>query len=139
MRKFLAVVKHEYKKIVLKWSFLLATLLFPVLAAAFAVVPALIFSIKGEPTRIAVVDQTGKITPRLKENLSAERITAKAKQAAKDSATDLNASQEERMKRNAEQFGESLFLPIIIRMKNNSNKFAANLTAKLPIRNSTHI
>jgi hypothetical protein len=28
-----------------------------------------IFSIKGEPTRIVVVDQTGKIAPRLKENL----------------------------------------------------------------------
>ena len=33
MRKFLAVVKHEYKKIVLKWTFLIGTLLFPVIAA----------------------------------------------------------------------------------------------------------
>ena len=70
MKKFLAVVKHEYKKIVLKWSFLIATLLFPVFAGAFAVVPALIFSIKGEATRIVIVDQTGKIAPRIKENLS---------------------------------------------------------------------
>ncbi len=107
MRKFLAVVKHEYKKIVLKWSFLIGTLLFPILAAGFAIVPAIIFSIKGEPTRIALVDQTGKIAPRLRENLSAEKIMAKAKQAAKDSMTDINASQEEKMKRSAEQFGES--------------------------------
>ncbi len=107
MRKFLSVVKHEYKKIVLKWSFLLATLLFPLLAAAFAVVPALIFSIKGEATRIAVVDQTGKISPRLKTNLSPEKITKKARQAAKESAMDLNATQEEKMKRGAEQLGES--------------------------------
>lgn len=107
MRKFLAVVKHEYKKIVLKWSFLIGTLLFPIIAAGFAVVPAIIFSIKGEPTRIAVVDATGKITPRLRENLSAEKITAKAKQAAKDSMTDINASQEEKIKRSAEQLGES--------------------------------
>ena len=56
MRKFLAVVKHEYKKIVLKWSFIIGTLLFPVIAAGFAIVPAIIFSIKGEPTRIVVVD-----------------------------------------------------------------------------------
>ena len=68
MKKFLAVVKHEYKKIVLKWSFLIGTLLFPIIAAGFAVVPALIFSIKGEPTRIVVFDRTGKIESRLKES-----------------------------------------------------------------------
>ena len=72
MRKFLAVVKHEYRKVVLKWSFLIGTLLLPFLAACFAVVPAVIFYIKGEPTRIAIVDPTGKIAPRLRGNLSAE-------------------------------------------------------------------
>ncbi|MDQ3179565.1 MAG: ABC transporter permease [Acidobacteriota bacterium] len=107
MRKFFAVVKHEYKKIVLKWSFLIGTLLFPIIAAGFAVIPAIIFSIKGEPMRIAVVDSSGKIAPRLRENLSAEKIMEKAKQAAKDSLNDFNASQEEKMKRSAEQFGES--------------------------------
>ena len=105
MRKFLAVVKHEYKKIVLKWSFLIGTLLFPLIAAGFAVVPAIIFSIKGEPARIAVVDPSGKIAPRLRENLSPENVTAKARQAAKDSLTDINAPQEEQMRRGAEQFG----------------------------------
>ena len=60
MQKFLAVVRHEYKKIVLKWSFLIGTLLFPLLAIGFAIVPAIIFSIKGEPTRIAVVDTNRK-------------------------------------------------------------------------------
>ncbi len=73
MRKFLAVVKHEYKKIVLKWTFLVATLLFPVIAAGFAIVPALIFSIKGEPTRLIIVDETGKIAPRIRENLVTDR------------------------------------------------------------------
>ncbi|HSK72368.1 MAG TPA: ABC transporter permease [Pyrinomonadaceae bacterium] len=107
MRKFLAVVKHEYKKIVLKWAFLIGTLLFPFIAACFAVVPAIIFSLQGEPTRIVVVDPTGKIEPRLKENLSAGKIQAKAKQAARDSMNDLTASQEEKLQRNAEQFGQS--------------------------------
>ena len=65
MKKFIAVVKHEYKKIVLKWTFLIGTLLFPVIAAGFAVVPAVILSIKGDPVRVAVVDPTVKITPRL--------------------------------------------------------------------------
>ncbi len=107
MKKFLAVVKHEYKKIVLKWTFLIGTLLFPLLAAGFAVVPAIIFSIKGELTRIAIVDQTGKIAPRLKQNLSAEKMQEKAKQAARDSMTDLTASQEEKLKQNTEQFEQS--------------------------------
>jgi ABC-2 type transport system permease protein len=107
MRKFLAVVKHEYKKIVLKWSFIIGTLLFPIIAAGFAVVPAIIFSIKGEPTRIAIVDQSGKIAERLKENLSAERMTAKAEQAIKDSLKNIDAPADERMKNSAEQFVES--------------------------------
>jgi ABC-2 type transport system permease protein len=103
MKKFLAVVKHEYKKIVLKWTFLIGTFLLPVLMAGFGIVPALIFSLKGEPTRIVVVDQTGKVLPRLKENLSAEAIEAKVTQAAKKSMKDLNASQQDKMKRGAEQ------------------------------------
>lgn len=103
MRKFLAVVKHEYKKIVVKWTFLLGTLLFPLLGLGFAVVPAIIFSLKGEATRIVVVDESNKILPRLKENLSTERIVARARQAAKDQFGDLNASQQEKMKRNADQ------------------------------------
>jgi len=107
MRKFLAVVKHEYKKIVLKWSFIIGTLLFPLIAAGFAVVPALIFSIKGEPTRIAVVDQSGKLSARLKENLSAERMSAKIRQAVEDSLTNLDASQQEQMNRSAEQLASS--------------------------------
>ncbi len=107
MRKFLAVVKHEYKKIVLKWTFLLGTLLFPVIAAGFAVVPAIIFSIKGEPTRIAVVDPSGKVAPRLKENLSAEKMSERSKQAAQDSLKNLTPNQEEKLKRDMAQFQEN--------------------------------
>jgi len=106
MRKFLAVVKHEYKKIVLKWTFLLATLLFPVLGAAFAVIPALILSIKGEPTRLVIVDSTGKIAPRLKENLSKEK-TKKATESRDETGKDSTDSSEEQMKNAAEQMGET--------------------------------
>ncbi|HEY8563097.1 MAG TPA: ABC transporter permease [Pyrinomonadaceae bacterium] len=98
MRKFLAVVKHEYRKIVLKWTFLLGTLLFPVLAAGFAVVPAIIFSIKGEPTRIAVVDSSGKIAPRLKENLSDEKIEQRAREAAEESLKNLTPDKQRDLK-----------------------------------------
>lgn len=104
MRKFLAVVKHEYKKVVLRWSFLIGTLLLPFLAACFAVVPALIFSIQGEPTRIAIVDPSGKITARIKENLSAEKMTERASKAAADSMKNFDASQDERMKTGTQQF-----------------------------------
>jgi ABC-2 type transport system permease protein len=107
MKKFLSVVKHEYKKIVLKWSFLIATLLFPVMAGAFAVVPALIFSIKGEATRVVVVDQSGKLAPRIRENLSNEKMAEKIKQAQTDALKNLPTSQEEQFKRGAEQIGES--------------------------------
>jgi ABC-2 type transport system permease protein len=131
MRKFLAVVKHEYRKVVLKWSFLIGTLLLPFLAACFAVVPAVIFSIKGEPTRIAIVDPTGKIAPRLRENLSAEKMMEKARKAAKDSMTDLTASQDEKMKRNAQQFVESF---IFVDFPYDANRTAAirqDLTNKI--------
>lgn len=101
MKKFLAVVKHEYKKIVLKWSFLIGTLIFPVIAIGFTVIPAFIFSMQGEPTRIAVVDPTGKIAPRLKENLSAEKLAEKTRKAAEEAMPELPASQEDQLKKSA--------------------------------------
>ena len=103
MRKFLAVVKHEYRKIVIKWTFLLGTLLFPVIGAGFAVVPAFIFSLKGEPTRLVVVDPSNRILPRLKINLSSEKVAEKAREAAKKSLGQINDSQDEKMKKSAKQ------------------------------------
>lgn len=103
MRKFLAVVRHEYRKIVLKWTFLLGTLLFPIIGAGFAIVPAIIFSLKGEPTRIVVVDRSGRIKDRLMQNLSAESISEKARKAAGDAYKNFNGSQDERMQQAASQ------------------------------------
>lgn len=105
MRKFLAVVRHEYRKIVLKWTFLLGTLLFPVIGAGFAVVPAIIFSLKGEPTRIVVLDRSGKIKDRLVQNLSAARMSEKARKAAEDSLKNFNGARDDRMQQAASQFG----------------------------------
>ena len=103
MRKFLAVVKHEYRKIVMKWTFLAGTLLFPILGIGFAVVPALLFSLRGEPTRLVVVDRSQRIEPRLRANLSAESIQEKIQRSAKESSVDITASQQEQLKRGAEQ------------------------------------
>lgn len=101
MRKFLAVVKHEYKKIVVKWAFLIGTLLFPIIGVCFAIVPAIIFSLKGEQTRIVVVDPTNKILPRLKENVSAERIAKKAEEAMREKFDQPTTSQQDQMEQGA--------------------------------------
>jgi ABC-2 type transport system permease protein len=70
MRKFLAVVKREYVQRVRTKFFVIATILGPVLMAAFTIVPALMFSIKaGGPTRLAIVDQTGKMYERVAKDL----------------------------------------------------------------------
>ena len=131
MRKFLAVVKHEYKKVVLKWSFVLATLLMPLLAVGFTAVPLLLFSLKGEPTRIAVVDPAGQILPRLQKNLSADRMVEKAKKAARDSMTEIDASQEERMRNSAAQFLQDFVLERYDAAGKGSDELRAELVARI--------
>ena len=70
MRKFLAVVKREYVQRVRTKFFVVATILGPVLMAGFTIVPALMFGIKaGGPTRLAIVDQTGKMYERVAKEL----------------------------------------------------------------------
>jgi len=71
MRKFLAVVKREYVQRVRTKFFVIATILGPLLMAGFTIVPALMFSIKaGGPTRLAIVDQTGKMYERVAKELA---------------------------------------------------------------------
>ena len=110
MRKFFAVVRHEFKKIVLKWSFLIGTFLLPLLLGVLAMIPVLIFALKGEPTRVAVADPTGNILPRLEKNLSGERLMEKARQAASEQFKDLSRSQEEAMRNDAAMFMENIAL-----------------------------
>ncbi len=130
MRKFLAVVKHEYKKIVVKWTFLLGTVLFPVMMACFALVPALIFSIKGEPTRLVIVDPSNKIAPRLRSNLSAEKIAEKTQQAAKDTDFDITTSQNERMKQAGKQSLEGFVFVDYNSSGKSSEQIRSELNAK---------
>ncbi|MDQ3798758.1 MAG: ABC transporter permease [Acidobacteriota bacterium] len=107
MRKFLAVVRREYFKQVWTWAFVLATLAMPLIASLFAFVPMLIFSIQGEAQRVAVVDRSGRIAERLRENLSPAKTAEKARQAARDSLKEIDATQEERMKLGAQQMGNN--------------------------------
>jgi len=82
MRKLLAVVKREYIQRVRTKFFVVATILGPVLMAAFTIVPALMFSIKaGGPTRLAIVDQTGRMYGRVVKELTS------GKELREDNAT----------------------------------------------------
>ena len=71
MKKFLAVVKREYVQRVRTKFFVIVTVFGPVMMILFTVVPGLIFSMKaGEPTRLAIVDETGKMYERLRDELA---------------------------------------------------------------------
>jgi ABC-2 type transport system permease protein len=82
MRKFLAVVKREYVQRVRSKFFVIATILGPVLMAAFTIVPAMMMGIKsGGPTRLVIVDQTGRMYERLARELSSPQDSANDSQA----------------------------------------------------------
>ncbi|MGI8493762.1 MAG: ABC transporter permease [Pyrinomonadaceae bacterium] len=98
MRKFLAVTKREYKKVVFSWTFLIGTLIAPLLASMFAVVPMIIFSIQGNVLRIAVVQKSGQVDERIKENLSPGIVKNKAAESIKNSPIQPAQSQEDQMK-----------------------------------------
>jgi ABC-type Na+ efflux pump permease subunit len=139
MKKFLAVVKHEYKKNRSQWTFLIATLLFPIVSAGFAIVPALLFSIKGEPTRLVIVDQNGKIEGRIRENLLSDRAE-KIKEGDEETAKNFPDAQDEQMKRAAEQLGESFnFVEYDAREKSIDQIQTRIERQKLPRKSSTHI
>jgi len=71
MRKFLAVVKREYVQRVRTRFFIVATVLGPLFMAAFTILPAMMFGIKsGGPTRLAIVDQTGRMYERVAKELT---------------------------------------------------------------------
>lgn len=70
MTKFLAIIKREYIQRVRSRMFIVSTIVLPVVMSLFGIVPAVVLSIDaGDPMRVAVVDQTGKIYTRLEEAL----------------------------------------------------------------------
>ena len=71
MRKFFAVIKREYLQRVRTKFFIVATVLGPVMLALFTVVPVYIAGITvGDPTRLAVIDQTGRTYDGFREALA---------------------------------------------------------------------
>ncbi len=98
MRKFLAVVKREYLQRVRTKMFIIMTILGPVIMVVLTVVPAMLFSMKaGDATRIAVIDQTGKLYERVRDTIL--RGDEKNKAAAdRNVEQNFNANTQERIK-----------------------------------------
>jgi len=99
MRKLLAVVKREYIQRVRTKFFVVATILGPLLMAAFTVVPALMFGMKsGGPTRVVIIDQTGKLYARVASELETGKDRARKRETPRQMATPAvgpRASQEQ--------------------------------------------
>ncbi len=118
MRKFFAVLKREYLKLVWSRTFVIGTLLAPLMAIGFTVVPALIFSIEGAPTRVAIVDRSGKLF----SPISAALMLGKRRdQSARDALNEMNQSQEERLRRMGEETG-ARFLVEEVKPENRTNE-----------------
>jgi ABC-2 type transport system permease protein len=74
MRKLLVIVRREYIQRVRTKAFLITTILLPLFVVASAVVPGLLFSLKsGGATRLAVVDETGKLYESVRDSIQHAR------------------------------------------------------------------
>lgn len=97
MTKFLAVVKREYLKRVRARSFIVATILGPVLMIAFMVLPVLIALIGAdEPVRLAIVDQSGRMYERVRDSFSREPEETKGAAARGSAPFDIGKNPQER-------------------------------------------
>jgi ABC-2 type transport system permease protein len=109
MRKFLAVVRREYIQRVRTKFFVVATVLGPLMMALFTVVPVYMAGINaGGPTRLAVVDQSGKLYERFRNALTQPRDEDEDVEKENSPTAAVNSNQQDRIKRTA-QFGEQGF------------------------------
>jgi ABC-2 type transport system permease protein len=70
MNKLLAIIRREYVQGVRSKTFLVSTVLGPAFMLLVMVVPGLLIGLKtGEPTRIAVLDQTGRLYEHVRESI----------------------------------------------------------------------
>ncbi len=105
MKKFLAVVKREYKKTVFAWTFLITTFVMPLAVVLLGIISALIFTADGDQTRMIIVDKKGKVAARIKENLSPKKMVEKQEKAVKETLGNLATGQEEQLKQSLESLG----------------------------------
>src|SRR5882672_5122005 len=103
MKKFLAVVKREYIQRVRTKFFVVATILGPVIMASFVILPMLLASIQtGGPTRLAVIDDSGKVFERFRAALNRPRGEDEEQPAKVSPSQAVNANQQDRMKQTAQ-------------------------------------
>ena len=70
MKKIITLIKREYKEAVFKKSFIVLTLLMPLLMIALGVLPSLLLMMETEKSyTIHVIDESGFVTEQLAENL----------------------------------------------------------------------
>lgn len=104
MSKFAAVVKREYVQRVRSRMFLVVTIGAPLMVALFTVVPILIAGIRtGGPTRIAVLDETGRMYERVESALADKGDEDDAARRNQPAAAAMNQNGAERMKQAARE------------------------------------
>lgn len=132
MNKFLAVVKREYITRVKTKMFIIGTILLPLLMFGFPVVIGVIFSIKaGEATRLAVVDQSGKIYDAFREQLSSGNLSDEEKKQSEDVSEQMNQSQSDRMKQIAKSISGNYEIERVDLNGRSVNEIRTELEARL--------
>ena len=105
MRKFLAVVKREYVQRVRTRFFIVATVLGPLVMAGFTIVPGMMIGMKsGGPTRLAIVDQTGKMSARVKKELINGKQPDDDEEQTRDQPPVGNTNRKEQINQAARRF-----------------------------------
>ena len=70
MNKIFTIIKREYKEAVFKKSFIIMTILTPVIMVAMGIIPSLLVTMDVEtPSVLSVYDETGIVAPKLAEAL----------------------------------------------------------------------
>ncbi len=110
MKKFLAIVKREYLKIVWAWTFLIATLLAPLIAVCFAFVPMLIFSISGNAVRLAIVDQSGQLATHVQASLAYGKKPSDDQKSIKDAVSQMQSPPDSKIKQSAQDLKTSFVI-----------------------------
>ncbi|HEX7177772.1 MAG TPA: ABC transporter permease [Pyrinomonadaceae bacterium] len=71
MSKLLSIIKREYVQGVRSKTFVVSTILGPAMLFVFAVVPSLLFGMKaGGATRVAILDETGRLYESVRESVT---------------------------------------------------------------------
>src|SRR2546422_10528306 len=102
MTKFFAVIKREYLQRVRTKFFGVARILGPVMMALFTVVPMYVAGIKvGGATRLAVVDQSGRVYERFRDALTRGRDESDEEENSNSTSAAVNSNRQTQMQRSA--------------------------------------